>query len=127
MSQPSRRVKIIHAMGLHARPTGLFIDHACTFECEIRVAFAGGEAVAGEQMAEAPPASHEQMTYLYRHLEQVMLATGFLNPANPRHLMRRLKRLFNRARPDENEVNILRGLLTSMEEHLGESKKHARR
>ena len=64
---------------------------------------------------EAPPASHDEMQYLYRHLEAVMLATGFLNPDNPRHLMRRLKRLFNRARPDQNEVNILRGILAAIE------------
>ncbi|HED19605.1 MAG TPA: tRNA (cytosine(32)/uridine(32)-2'-O)-methyltransferase TrmJ, partial [Gammaproteobacteria bacterium] len=28
-------------------------------------------------------------------------------------LMRRLRRLFNRARPDQNEINILRGILTA--------------
>jgi tRNA C32,U32 (ribose-2'-O)-methylase TrmJ len=40
---------------------------------------------------------------------------GFLDPDNPRHLMRRLRRLFIRARPDKNEVNILRGILTAVE------------
>jgi tRNA C32,U32 (ribose-2'-O)-methylase TrmJ len=29
--------------------------------------------------------------------------------------MRRLRRLFIRARPDQNEVNILRGILTAVE------------
>jgi tRNA C32,U32 (ribose-2'-O)-methylase TrmJ len=32
--------------------------------------------------------------------------------------MRRLRRLYNRARPDENEVNILRGILTATQEYL---------
>ena len=39
----------------------------------------------------------------------------FLDPENPRHLMRRLRRLFIRARPDQNEINILRGILTAVE------------
>jgi tRNA/rRNA methyltransferase/tRNA (cytidine32/uridine32-2'-O)-methyltransferase len=66
--------------------------------------------------AEGPvPASAEEMARFYAHLEQVLLETGFLNPANPRHLMRRLRRLFNRARPDQNEVNILRGMLSSVQ------------
>jgi tRNA C32,U32 (ribose-2'-O)-methylase TrmJ len=29
--------------------------------------------------------------------------------------MRRLRRLYNRARPDQNEMNILRGILTAMQ------------
>jgi TrmH family RNA methyltransferase len=64
-----------------------------------------------------PPASAEEMAHFYEHLQQVLLATGFLNPANPRHLMRRLRRLFNRAKPDQNEINILRGILTSVQTH----------
>ena len=67
------------------------------------------------------------MSYFYTHLERVMLSTGFLNPKNPRHLLLRVKRLFNRARPDQNEVNILRGLLTAMEEHLGDTQPRSRR
>jgi TrmH family RNA methyltransferase len=64
---------------------------------------------------EHAPAPAEEMARFYAHLEQVLLETGFLNPANPRHLMRRLRRLFNRARPDQNEVNILRGMLSSVQ------------
>lgn len=61
------------------------------------------------------PPSHAQAEDFYAHLERVLLATGFLDPANPRLLMRRLRQLFNRARPDLNELNILRGILTSVE------------
>lgn len=68
------------------------------------------------------PATQDEMRYFYEHLERVMLSSGFLNPANPRHLVRRIKRLFNRAYPDHNEVNILRGLLSAVEEHIGEGK-----
>ncbi|MGA8203322.1 MAG: tRNA (cytosine(32)/uridine(32)-2'-O)-methyltransferase TrmJ, partial [Woeseiaceae bacterium] len=51
----------------------------------------------------------------YAHLERVLTDIGFLDPDNPRHLMRRLRRLFLRARPDRNEINILRGILTAVE------------
>lgn len=62
----------------------------------------------------SPPATPDDLALFYDHLERVLLASGFLNPANPRHLMRRLRRLFNRARPDDNEINILRGILSAL-------------
>ena len=55
------------------------------------------------------------MEYFYTHLEDVLTDLEFLDPDNPRHLMRRLRRLFVRARPDQNELNILRGILTAVE------------
>ena len=61
------------------------------------------------------PATAEEMEHFYAHLEDIMTSSGFLDPENPRHLMRRLRRLFNKAAPDKNEINILRGLLTSVD------------
>ncbi len=61
------------------------------------------------------PATADEMERLYEHLESAALASGFLDPENPKHLMRRLRRLFNRAQPDQNEVHILRGLLTALQ------------
>jgi len=63
---------------------------------------------------EVPPASAADMERFYEHLERVLLGSGFLNPGNPRNLMRRLRRLFNRARLDENELNIMRGILSAL-------------
>lgn len=63
---------------------------------------------------EAPPAELQDLELFYEHLERVLLASGFLDPANPRQLMRRLRRLFNRARLDQNELNILRGILAAV-------------
>ena len=59
------------------------------------------------------PVSADEMERFYRHLEETLIALDFLDPSNPRMLMRRLRRLYNRARPDANEVNILRGILTA--------------
>ena len=58
-------------------------------------------------------ASNEDIELFYNHLNQVLLETGFLDPKNPKQLMRRLRRLFNRAQMDENEINIMRGILAS--------------
>jgi TrmH family RNA methyltransferase len=66
--------------------------------------------------SEAPPATSEEMEHYYTHLERVLQDIHFLDPQNPRHLMRRLRRLFIRARPDKNEVNILRGILTAIDQ-----------
>jgi len=78
-------------------------------------------ALAG-QVAPAPQtdyASAGQMEQFYAHLEQTLIEIGFLDPDNPRQLMRRLRRLYNRARPDQNEINILRGILTAIRRGRG--------
>lgn len=79
---------------------------------EIRAALADAVPVYA---ADAPLATNAEMEHFYAHLERTLTTTGFLDPANPRHLMRRLRRLFLRARPDQNEVNILRGILASVD------------
>lgn len=61
-------------------------------------------------------ATAEEMELFYRHLEEALIAVGFLDAANPRQLMRRLRRLFGRARPNHNELNILRGILTAVQQ-----------
>lgn len=61
------------------------------------------------------PASHDMLEGLFVHFEQALRASGFLDPGNPRQLMRRLRRLFLRAEPEQREVHILRGMLSSFE------------
>ncbi len=70
-----------------------------------------GEATSEEESE--PPASAEEMERFYAHLRETLVDIGFLNPDNPRVMMRRLRRLFNRARPNQVEMNILRGILTA--------------
>jgi len=80
---------------------------------EIRLAGAGAEDAPHE--AASRPATGAELENFYRHLEQVLIRSRFLDPDNPRLLMRRLRRLFAKAEPDQNEVNILRGILTSVD------------
>ncbi|MCH7897898.1 MAG: RNA methyltransferase [Proteobacteria bacterium] len=79
---------------------------------EIRAAQSEKRAV---YEADAPLATSEEMEHFYTHLERVLTDLQFLDPDNPRFLMRRLRRLYIRARPDQNELNILRGILTSVD------------
>ena len=58
-------------------------------------------------------ATAQQMEQFYYHLEESLVELEFLDPANPKQLMRRLRRMFGRTRPDQNEINILRGILTA--------------
>jgi tRNA (cytidine32/uridine32-2'-O)-methyltransferase len=59
--------------------------------------------------------SSEQMERFYVHLEQTLNDTGFIIKQHPGVVMTKLKRLFTRARPEDAELNILRGILTSMQ------------
>lgn len=63
---------------------------------------------------DAPLAEHAELEGMFDHLEEVAQQTGFLDPQNPRQLMTRLRRLLLRSLPDKIEVNIIRGLLTSI-------------
>lgn len=62
---------------------------------------------------ESEPASAAQMEGLFEHLEQALHDIGFLQPGREGKILQRLRRLFHRARPDEREVNILRGILSA--------------
>lgn len=55
------------------------------------------------------------LEHLYTHFEQTLTEIGFLDPESPRNLMRRLRRLYNRADLDRNEVQILHGILRAAE------------
>ncbi|WP_006788570.1 RNA methyltransferase [Thiorhodospira sibirica] len=59
------------------------------------------------------PASQQQLEDFYQALEHTLIAIDFLDPQNPKHLMRRLRRLYGRQPPlSVKEINILRGILT---------------
>lgn len=76
--------------------------------------------VASQAEAVATPwdysfATQQDMEGMFAHLEKVLIEIDFLKPEAPRQLMTRLRRLYNRARLDEMEVNILRGILNAIE------------
>jgi TrmH family RNA methyltransferase len=64
---------------------------------------------------EIPFATAREMELFYEHFERVLEVIDFRDRTGGGHLMARIRRLFNRARLDQNEINILRGFLTAVE------------
>lgn len=66
-----------------------------------------------------PAASHyprqQEMARFFQHLEQVLRTTGFLIPQHEGRAMTKLKRYFNRSRPEKAELGMLRGILSSVQ------------
>jgi len=60
------------------------------------------------------PVNAEEMEDFYRHLEETLILIEFLNPHQPRQMMKKIRRLFNRVAIERNEMNILRGILAMM-------------
>ncbi len=87
---------------------------------EIRMAYlmaSEGKALPKHQW-DMPPANAQALDSYYQQLEQTLVNVGFLDPENPKQTMTRLRRLYNRVRMDQMELNILRGVLTAMQNYV---------
>ena len=67
------------------------------------------------------PANAEDVELFIRHLEQTLIDIGFHDPNNPRQLMARLRRLYQRCCLDKMELNILRGILRTTQQVAGKT------
>jgi TrmH family RNA methyltransferase len=83
---------------------------------EIRVAALAQQDPPQEENEEAL-ASSGQLEGFFEHLQNTLVETEFLDPENPRLLMQKLRRLYMRAQLEENEVNILRGILSQTQKY----------
>jgi TrmH family RNA methyltransferase len=79
-----------------------------------RAARTGPERTATENPAD-PLATGAELEHFYAHLERVLDEAGFLHGDHPRQLKLKLRRIFQRAELNRNEVNILRGMLTALD------------
>lgn len=73
-----------------------------------------GPAVAAAGSGHAP-ATVADLEGFYDHLERALAAIGYFERRSPRLLMRRLRRLFNRAGMERVEIDMLRGVLSATE------------
>lgn len=87
---------------------------------EIRMAYLQAEEgkTLPQHQWDMPPAEAQALDSYYQHLEQTLVDLGFLDPENPKQTMTRLRRLYNRVRMDQMELNILRGVLTAMQNYV---------
>lgn len=65
----------------------------------------------------------EDIERFYVHLQETLQSTNFIRPQHPGQVMAKLRRLFTRARPDKQELNILRGMLSSIDQLSGKEEK----
>ncbi len=65
-----------------------------------------------------PPAAQKDIEHYFEHLQKTLETLGFLEEGNPRQTLTRLRRLYGRARPDQMEMNILRGVLTATQNYV---------
>jgi tRNA (cytidine32/uridine32-2'-O)-methyltransferase len=105
-----------HHVAIPANPeySSLNLAQAVQLLCyEARIAWLTAQE---QKQPEIPPQypPSEDMERFYEHLEQTLTDTGFIISAHPGQIMVKLRRLFNRARPEQTELNILRGVLTSI-------------
>jgi len=87
---------------------------------EIRMASLAAPAAAPAAPAAGGVVTQAEMEGFYAHLERTLAAIGYFDPAAPRLLPRRLRRMFNRMQMDRAELNILRGILADVDKLLRE-------
>lgn len=86
---------------------------------ELRVLDQGSSVWKAPRFA---PAAADEIEALFAHAQRTLVALRFLNPAMPRRLMPRLRRLFARSSLEREEVNILRGILTRVDALIARTK-----
>lgn len=76
-------------------------------------AFAPSPGGAGE------PATGEDLEALHARLRSLLVASGFIDPANPGRYDERLRRLASRANLEREEVRLLHGILEALSRRAG--------
>ena len=78
---------------------------------EMRLALLGDELPAPPPEHDEPPADAAQMERFYAHLAQTLDDIDFHKGREPTTIMLRLRKLFQRAQPDQRELRVLHGIL----------------
>ncbi|MES2824317.1 MAG: tRNA (cytosine(32)/uridine(32)-2'-O)-methyltransferase TrmJ [Pseudomonadota bacterium] len=89
-----------------------------TYEIRMAYLLASEGKTLPQHQWDMPPANAQALDSYYQQLEQTLVNVGFLDPENPKQTMTRLRRLYNRVRMDQMELNILRGVLTAMQNYV---------
>jgi tRNA/rRNA methyltransferase len=71
-------------------------------------------------------AQAEQMERMFEHMEKTLVSIGFLEPKNPKRIMRVLRRCFGKSQMDEREVQIFQGIWSQMDWYLRREKEGQR-
>ncbi len=88
-----------------------------TIAYEVRMAWLAQSQVKSNHSEEETELLYpraDDLERFYQHLENVLLDNGFIRQSNPGQVMSKMRRLFTRARPEKDELSILRGILASL-------------
>ncbi|CAK9885636.1 MAG: tRNA (cytidine/uridine-2'-O-)-methyltransferase TrmJ [Candidatus Erwinia impunctatus] len=87
---------------------------------EVRMAYLQNVESDAPVFQPSPYPLVDDLEHFYQHMEQMLLASGFIREGSPGQVMSKLRRLYTRARPERDELNILRGMLSSLEKPKNE-------
>ena len=76
------------------------------------------ESTLGEAVSPMPSA--ESLQHYFDRIQTFYSKTGFVNQSHPGELQKRLRHLYARAEIDQHELNILQGMLSSVEKYLAD-------
>ncbi|EGQ7706537.1 tRNA (cytosine(32)/uridine(32)-2'-O)-methyltransferase TrmJ [Vibrio cholerae] len=85
---------------------------------EVRMAYLALQQSSQSSTLQEEYPRHQELERFYAHLEQVIMQTEFISAQQPGQVMNKLRRMFTRARPESQEINILRGILTSVQKSI---------
>ncbi|EGR0143486.1 tRNA (cytosine(32)/uridine(32)-2'-O)-methyltransferase TrmJ [Vibrio cholerae] len=85
---------------------------------EVRMAYLALQQSSQSSTLQEEYPRHQELERFYAHLEQVIMQTEFISAQQPGLVMNKLRRMFTRARPEAQEINILRGILTSVQKSI---------
>jgi len=88
-----------------------------TLSYEVRMAWLESQKLPVAPITQEYPLAAD-LELFYAHLERALTTSGFIIKHNPGTVLNKLRRLFNRARPEQHELNILRGALTAFEREM---------
>jgi TrmH family RNA methyltransferase len=81
---------------------------------ELRMA-APGRPLPAVPVSDSRLATAAELEHLHEHLERLLTHSEFLHPAHQKQVKLKLRRIFHKATLEYNELNILRGALTSLD------------
>lgn len=70
------------------------------------------------QVAQVPEyANHQELESFYKKLESQLKSSGYINPNQPSSSMKKLRHLFNRAKPTSSDISMMRGVIKSLDQN----------
>ncbi|MGL5429636.1 MAG: tRNA (cytosine(32)/uridine(32)-2'-O)-methyltransferase TrmJ [Vibrio sp.] len=85
---------------------------------ELRMAWLALKPNQDPHQVESAYPHHQELERFYQHLQTVITQTEFISAQQPGQVMNKLRRMFTRARPEAQEINMLRGILTAVQKSL---------